>query len=160
MRTNWAGFRQRDDEGNVVAKDWMFESLCNKPLNEWFQVSNTVVMTYEAVNGNEPWVAQPIFIVDLGDDTTQHNLEGLMIWGDVFWGLTPDPDLNASTVLLARDPTSTRVVSVDFSDFVILSTDFGKSSPHAAGGVANIPAPAGLVLLTLGGLLLVRRRRS
>ena len=50
--------------------------------------------------------------------------------------------------------------SVDFADFVILSTDFGKSSPHAAGGVANIPAPAGLVLLTLGGLLLVRRRRS
>lgn len=49
--------------------------------------------------------------------------------------------------------------TVDFGDFVILSTDFGKSSPHAAGGVANIPEPAGIVLMLIGGVAVVRRRR-
>lgn len=49
--------------------------------------------------------------------------------------------------------------SVDFADFVILSTDFGKSSPHAAGGVANIPEPTGIVILVTGGLALLLRRR-
>ena len=48
---------------------------------------------------------------------------------------------------------------VDFADFVILSTDFGKTSPHAAGGVANIPEPTTLSLLGLGLCLLLGRRR-
>ena len=53
--------------------------------------------------------------------------------------------------------------SVDFADFVILSTDFGKSSLHAAGGVANIPEPATMTLFRLAACWLalgLRKRRS
>ena len=85
MRANWAGAVGQNGGSDGSEKFYVHEL----PLNEWTKLENTIHFGNDDVNGNEIWIGQPIFFLDM-DEGGEENLSGLMLWDDVYWGLTPE----------------------------------------------------------------------
>ena len=102
MRANWAGAVGQNGGSDGSEKFYVHEL----PLNEWTKLENTIHFGNDDVNGNEIWIGQPIFFLDM-DEGGEENLSGLMLWDDVYWGLTPEA---------ASVPTDGLVVHYDFEE--------------------------------------------